>query len=327
MAPGEKSEYYYHLEILEDRDDGRVHEADWNPDKPLENAPIEERVPIHQISKIFYTDSGRLLNIGPEDHDGKNPVLLLKRDSYALPPSAEVKNMPEYNSDCQVWGKDAVIENEGDILQAQIDRQLQEESFAAPASPAMEGMREAIEKRGFPKHLDPEWIAMEMFEGDFDLGGSSTAEDAPESVNDGLVQSQASLVPAARGRRSLDSELETQVETLSLRAHLEEHVIRPDSNGSLRQSVHGHSSAKTMVARSPFGAITTSLSLVEMLIRLTSLQEFQQASHLSIPDHVMTFFLEETSTTGLVGEAQWRARKDAKRRVGFDPYSDSPMEQ
>jgi len=78
------------------------------------------------------------------------------------------------------------------------------------------------------------------------------------------------------------------------------------------------------MARSPFGAVTSSLSLMEMLIRLTSLQEFQQAAHLSIPDHILTFFLEETSTTGLQGEARWKARNEAKRRVGFDPYTDTP---
>ena len=83
-------------------------------------------------------------------------------------------------------------------------------------------------------------------------------------------------------------------------------------------------SERALVARSPFGAITTSLSLMEMLIRLTSLQEFQQDSHLSIPDHILTFFLEETSTTGLTGVEKWSVRNEAKRRVGFDPYADTP---
>jgi hypothetical protein len=49
---------------------------------------------------------------------------------------------------------------------------------------------------------------------------------------------------------------------------------------------------------SPFGPVRTSLSLLEMLIRLTALQQFQQASHLAIPDELLTFFLEESSTTG-----------------------------
>ena len=60
-----------------------------------------------------------------------------------------------------------------------------------------------------------------------------------------------------------------------------------------------------------------------MLIRLTSLQEFQQTPHLAIPDHILMFFLEETSTTGLQGEAHWRMRSEAKRRMGFDPYTDT----
>lgn len=81
---------------------------------------------------------------------------------------------------------------------------------------------------------------------------------------------------------------------------------------------------KQFMARSPFGSIRSTLSLLEMLVRLTSLQEFQQAAHLSIPDYILSFFLEETSTTGLKGEERWKAKNEAKRRVGFDPYTDTP---
>ena len=82
---------------------------------------------------------------------------------------------------------------------------------------------------------------------------------------------------------------------------------------------------ESFMARSPFREIQSSLSLMEMLIRLTSLQEFQQVTHLSIPDHILTFFLEETSTTGLKGSQRMKARDEAKRRVGFDPYTDTPI--
>lgn len=84
---------------------------------------------------------------------------------------------------------------------------------------------------------------------------------------------------------------------------------------------------ESFVARSPFGAIVSSLSLMEILIRLASMQEFQQTSHLAIPDHILTFFLEETSTTGLHGEKRWKIRSDTKRRVGFDPYTDTPVKE
>jgi hypothetical protein len=119
-----------------------------------------------------------------------------------------------------------------------------------------------------------------------------------------------------RGRRSLDSRVVDQIKRLSLSS--------PEKMSSLQAAMSSPTETEDFVARSPFGGITTSLSLMEMLIRLASLQEFQQTSHLSIPDHILTFFLEETSTTGLVGETQWRARSEAKRRMGFDPYTDAP---
>lgn len=315
----DEGEYRYHLEIVEDQDDGRVHEAG-NLHDPLGNT-LEERIPIHQISKIFYTDSGRLLNIGSEDQDSKNPVLLIKRDVNALPPTTEVQRMPEYCPDSQYTD---AVENV-DIVQAQIDQQLHEESFIKPTSPTKE-LPDNSGNKGFPKHVDPEWIAMEMFEEDVDIEGSSIGDGGPgpELPSNSFIGGQ-SPAAAGRSRESLDAKIEAQIKNLRLRSRPEEETSYLNSEETLHQSLSETSTKKT-VSRSPFRAITTSLSLIEMLIRLVSLQEFQQASHLSIPDHILTFFLEETSTTGLVGEARWRARKEAKRRVGFDPYSDGPKE-
>lgn len=313
------AEYSYYLQILEDQDDGRAHDAGWNPDRSTDEAPIKERIPIHQISKLFYTDSGRLLNIESEDQDGKTPVLLLKRDVEASPPSLEVANTPEYSPDDSRYERPDMIETEVDNAQAEIDQQLLEESIVEQPSSSH------VRSNGFPKHLDPEWIAMQMFEEDVDIDGSSTGEDDPGFIEGNRTLSPTSLPAAVNARRPLDSQLtlEAQIKNLSLRSASGEGMVNPISGeeAAARQPV-----AENMVARSPFGAITTSLSLIEMLIRLASLQEFQQASHLSIPDHTLTFFLEETSTTGLVGEAQWKARAEAKRRVGFDPYSDGPKE-
>lgn len=312
------AEFSYSLQILEDQDDGRAHDAGWNPDSTSENVSIEERIPIHQISKLFYADSGRLLNIGSEDQDGKSPVLLLKRDVEALPPSLEVSSPPENGPGNSRYERPGILETEVDNAQAEIDQQLLEESIVeqAPSS--------RVRSNGFPKHLDPEWIAMQMFEEDVDIDGSSTGDDDPSFIEGNCTHSPTSMPAAVNARRSLDSQLtlEAHIKNLSLRSASGEGMVNPISGEeTARQPV-----AENMMARSPFGAITTSLSLIEMLIRLASLQEFQQASHLSIPDHILTFFLEETSTTGLVGEAQWKARAEATRRVGFDPYSDGPKE-
>jgi hypothetical protein len=66
-----------------------------------------------------------------------------------------------------------------------------------------------------------------------------------------------------------------------------------------------------------------------MLIRLTALQQFQQSSHLAISDEFLNFFLSDSSTVGAGGDAELRrrVRREARMRVGFDPYDESPIKR
>ncbi|RSL85806.1 hypothetical protein CEP52_016031 [Fusarium oligoseptatum] len=198
--------------------------------------------------------------------------------------------------------------------QAEIDRQLLQETRGSSTNPKKAAPVGEHSKWKFPAHLDPEWIALEVFEEDDEEAAEDDDDNA--SLDSGTMDKQETppRQGTPRDRRSLDSRFVDQIKRLSLSG--------PEQSSSLQPITAAET--ENFVARSPFGAITTSLSLMEMLIRLASLQEFQQASHLSIPDHILTFFLEETSTTGLVGETQWRARSEAKRRMGFDPYTDTP---
>ncbi|XP_044719099.1 ranGTP-binding protein [Hirsutella rhossiliensis] len=250
IARGDSLEFSYYLEIIENLDDGRVHDGaeTASPFDGVSSAGIREHIPIHQLSKIFYTDTGRILNLGKAEIGESNTVLLLKRDMRAARPSGA-----------------------GDDL-----------------------------------HFDPEWIALEVWEdnaigsdeSETDGGSESEAENTEDSAHTPKSKSAAP-------RASLDLILAAQIRNLSL---------QPSSGlGESRDSILPNT-------------ITSSLSLIEMLIRLAGLQEFQQASHLSIPDHILTFFLEETSTTGLSGEARRTVRSEAKRRVGFDPYTDTPAD-
>jgi hypothetical protein len=52
-------------------------------------------------------------------------------------------------------------------------------------------------------------------------------------------------------------------------------------------------------ANATAGLGTEPLAVLFALLRLTSLQQFQQQSHLSISDELLNFFLEESSTTVL----------------------------
>ncbi|KAF5648400.1 Ran-specific GTPase-activating 30 [Fusarium sp. NRRL 52700] len=313
-------EYAYHLEVIEDLDDGRLHDDDEHNIQPYDDIPragIRESIPVHQLSKIFYTDTGRILNIGSATDSEQRPVLLLKRDTQSLPAHQETDDVGGFLEGLEDGNKsETSISASDEDDQAEVDKQLLE----GLGRPVLEDSNvvpvgERFFKWKFPSHLDPEWMALEVYEeDDEDDVGYDDDTDSVGSTRLELPKCMASKPGTPRDRRSLDSNVVDQIKRLSLNS--------PDRLGSLQAVTAAET--ENFVARSPFGAITTSLSLMEMLIRLASLQEFQQTSHLSIPDHILTFFLEETSTTGLIGETQWRARSEAKRRMGFDPYTDAP---
>ena len=323
-------EFSYYLEIIEDLDDGRVHADDEEAASfdGVARAGIRETISVDQLSKLFYTDSGKLLNISQDTEGGNRPVLLLKRDSSSMPsdsaaPAASECEKREAIGDSQ-GASDSEDLDEQSLLDQQLGGDLVSYDEGLPTSKNLSLPKHP--QRLFPKHLDPDWIAMEMFEMDADTGqDSDSGTEAEEDA--GVSETRAIRAKPTSGRPSMDSQLEAQIRGLSLRptesASPSTKALAIDHTKILDK---GSKEDGDFVTRSPFGAITTSLSLLEMLIRLASLQEFQQAPHLSIPDHILTFFLEQTSTTGFAGEAGARVRDEVRRKVGFDPYSDRPSE-
>lgn len=320
---GRSDEFSYHLEIVEDLDDGRFHENDSKmcsfDDMP--QAGIRESIPIHQVAKIFYTDSGRILNIGNADEAGNNPILLIKRNVDA--PTAE-----QIAQDLMTGDASQEIEDISSVTsdgQDAIDRQIREESEALNNISDTETVQHPFALH-LPPHLDPEWFALEVFQDDEDDDESSDSQDGIEDVHEdeGSIPTIKAARPPPSPRPAVDANILKQMKNLSTTDPTGRSITSSPSTGGLDRTTNQTQRDANFMARSPFGAVTSSLSLMEMLIRLTSLQEFQQAAHLSIPDYILSFFLEETSTTGLQGEARWKARNEAKRRVGFDPYTDTP---
>ncbi|UNI22703.1 Ran-specific GTPase-activating protein 30 [Purpureocillium takamizusanense] len=320
-------DYAYHLEIVEDLDDGRVHSEQDTADiyEDIPRAGFRELIPINQLAKVFYTDTGKILNIGNDTNEENSPVLLLKRDLNAprLSPASSINVLERLGTGRH---KGEAKREGGNMLPEGSDNH--ESISRRPVDDIQDACARA--SSSLPSHLDPEWIAFEVFEADdtaFDeteteVGSESEPEDRPTIRSPGVAEQKAS------GRASLDARVAAQIRNLSLQPSFG----YKSAPGGRRSSTGSHSSRKDdapeddsdFVARSPFKAITSSLSLIEMLIRLASLQEFQQAPHLSIPDHILAFFLEESSTTGLSGDARQAMRKEAKQRVGFDPYTDGP---
>ncbi|KAF9888200.1 hypothetical protein FE257_009195 [Aspergillus nanangensis] len=293
-------EYAYQLLVVEDLDDGRVHTFEDDDPQPqrfegVGAAGIREILPIHQISKIFYADTGKILNIST-DGETNNPVLLLKRDINAIAP----RRMAE-RDERQSYAGDDSDQDDGEIdeVQAQLDAQLngrgdntETPSFHEDSVP---------DEWRLPKDLDPEWIAFEVYNED-ESSESDTEDENPRTP---------------RGEASIDPEL---MANLSLNSK--------GKSPTPAQATSSHQATAT-VSNPLFNHIRTSLSLLEILLRLTSLQQFQQQSHLSISDELLNFFLEESSTTGAGGDEQHRQRlrADARRRVGWDPYDESPLKR
>jgi hypothetical protein len=321
---GRPDEYAYHIELVEDLDDGRVHEDGETKTRPYDSitqAGIRESIPIHQISRIFYTDSGRILNIGNSDEAGNNPILLLKRDMSAAGITELEENALAHRQFNTAKAVTSSGDEDADYEQDEVDRQLREETGLPDLNSVTQPHPLGLH---LPPHLDPEWLAFEVFSEDNSCESEDSEDESPEDSEDEQIAATIKAKrPAASHNPSLDANLVAQIKTLSIQNPTGLTEI-PSKQASKELEKLDARREEQLVARSPFSSITSSLSLMEMLIRLTTLQEFQQAAHLSIPDHILSFFLEETSTTGLKGDARWRMRNEAERRVGFDPYTDTP---
>ncbi|EAW11289.1 RanGTP-binding protein [Aspergillus clavatus NRRL 1] len=297
-AEARMDEYAYQILVVEDLEDGRVHSYDDDEPQPehfegVRLAGMREIIPIHQISKIFYADTSKVLNINTEG-EVNNPVLLLKRDLNAIPP----RRMVERDETDWAYGQEEQDE-ETDEIQAQLDAQLNGANNAASLNQSFN--EDSIPDHWrLPKDLDPEWIAFEVYNED----ESSDSESEPD-------EKEESIDPQMMAKLSLNSTDEKSSSPLKQKA----------------PSLSSQHVATTTITNPLFNHIRTSLSLLETLLRLTSLQQFQQQSHLSISDELLNFFLEESSTTGAGGDEQHRQRlrADARRRVGWDPYDESPV--
>lgn len=281
-------EFAYQLMIIEDLDDERVHDFDEVQPAPFDDvklAGIREMIPIHEMSKIFYADTSKVLNIA-DDAESNRPVLLLRRDVQAVPPRRMVGGNADESEGVDGFDTtdDGTPKTEEDKKHVEEDhKDRQKDPWRLPAS------------------LDPEWIALEVYN-----EPEPTDSDDEDDGKDDF---------ATPGEEPEDAQLAMSVSKLKV-----------EDTGTPRSSVPS-SQGRPVLSSSQ--QIKTSLSLLELLLRLTSLQQFQQQSHLSIPDELLNFFLEESASTGAGGNESHRQaiRADARRRVGWDPYDESPLKR
>ena len=308
-AEGRTDEFAYQVLIIEDLNDGRVHAFEDGEPEPrsfdgISPAGIREFIPVHQISKIFYADTGKMLKIGNEG-EVNYPVLLLKRDTNAIPPRRMIER--DYLDAMSPPGMSTGVQE--DIEQSQLDAQLNG-SGGVPNDQYHE--QQIPDTWRLPPGLDPEWFAFEVYRED--EATESDSETEP---------------PSPPTEESCDVAINVQkMEALDLH-HNPPSGSPPSRLGDISM-LHSPDKGVTSTVSNPlFDKIRTSLSLLETLLRLTSLQQFQQQSHLSITDELLNFFLEESSTTGAGGDEhhRQRIRAEARRKVGWDPYDESPLKR
>jgi len=322
-ADTQASEFAYQLLIIEDLDDGRFHSLDDGIEQKAEsfdevaNAGIRYVVPIHEISKAFYADTGKILGIGGDD-EPSNPVLLLKRDVHADPPRRMLERSVSQMS-CCARSEDDIKTSDGQTHvedasneQSEIAEQIVRESTPVVMWQVPNECTSTASNRRLPADLDPEWMAFEVFV------EAQRSDSDDEDVN---PQSQS---PSKGGNALDDTDIASALGHLRLQTNSPTIPLAGEwlSPRSTHEPLRPTGSA-------PVVRIKSSLSLLEMLIKLTALQQFRQDSHLAIEDELLNFFLEDSATAGAGADKAFRQqlRRDAMRRVGFDPYDESPVKR
>lgn len=287
-AQNKIEEYCYELCLIEDLDDGRVHEAE-EINKPFESyediskAGLRTRIPIHQISKLFYTNSGTLLGI----EDSNSPILLMKRNINALPSRRLAERVQKYHHH---------FENSDDEKSEYALDMGEGKSFEN----SEDGNQDLPEEYNLPRHLDPEWLALEV------LTEPPEDEDDFEADESSQYDSQDGL-PAYSASPTLEPATEANsLATINRNAEIDK------SPSQLPRSYNSKN-------------VKSSLSILECLLRLAILQNYQQTSHLAVHDELLNLFLSDSACSGSRRSRELE-RESARRRIGFDPFG-SPIKQ
>lgn len=288
-AQNKIEEYCYELCLIEDLEDGRVHDEEKTRQpgsyEDVFKAGLRARVPIHQISKLFYTNSGTLLGI----EDSSSPVLLIKRDLNAMASRRLAERYQKYQYQ---------FEDDDDNEEPGYALDMGEgKSFWNPED---EGQT-LPEEYDLPRHLDPEWLAFEVFteplgdEDDFEADDSSQYGSQDESPVTPVSYPPEPVVGAS-----------------SLEAVYKE--VAADKVSSPSSRVYNSKNVKS------------SLSTLECLLRLTILQNYQQTSHLAVHDELLNLFLSDSAWSGS-RESRQLERENVRKRIGFDPFGSPTKKQ
>ncbi|KAK9332933.1 RanGTP-binding protein-domain-containing protein [Lipomyces starkeyi] len=283
--------YSYELVVTEDLDDGRYHDEfdSENPPKPDANGAIRGRsrtVPLSIITRLFFSASGRLLEID----DAISPVLVVKLNRAFLQRSPYLMlddNSSFDEDDFETEVDSDTEETKGSILAARVD------------SPA-----------------NIEWLAFELWTDDAERDMYEVDEDENDDIDEGVEEAESLELAANQGkpRPSILSEstLAAALSRLTLSSADIEAIVAPQRHQAplpISTSSQSHQQLQQQSAQS-----INSLSLLEYIIRLAALQTNDQASALNISDERIALYLRDENRT---------TTREATRDVS-DPIGPAP---
>lgn len=241
------------------------------------------------MTKIFYTNSGKLLGID----EANSPILLIKRDKNATAPRNLLERIRRYDYDDGEYNDDdyeteyGLGGSEGNTGDHHVEEDLESEGYE------------------FPKHLDPEWYAFEVWQEPVD-DPDNDPDDGEDDEDDRNELNQAPAYSSNKYENKLDS-VQPKLSQLTLQESSLTH--------------HGTGDELTSTLHLSNITVKSSLSLLECLLRLSCLQNYQQCSHLSVSDELLNLYLQDGNSWLGSQETREREREYAKQRIGFDPFA------
>ncbi|RHZ63856.1 hypothetical protein Glove_327g25 [Diversispora epigaea] len=295
-----KKEYLYELVLIEDLNDGRYHEEfEKSPSirakigKPNQSIPGKcFRIPVAEISRLYYTSSGSLLNI----EESKTPVLVLK----------VIKGL----SKARERNKDNV--------------DLEENPFYPIPDVPDKPIKESKE------HLDVDLYALEIFQeaetfnkdDDDEISSDDEIDSDNEIDNNSTIHTPKKIpLPETPPSKSVSStpprnrNISTPVSPSPKRIPLPDDegsdaTVSDDDEEPISDTYDKPNNEITENLPNAEGSIESddisvmrqfnlkTLSLLEYLLRLSALEVCEQMSHLEIADEKINLFLKDDDSSG-----------------------------
>ncbi|CAB4374775.1 Ran-binding-domain-containing protein [Rhizophagus irregularis] len=331
-------EFIYELVLIEDLNDGRYHEEFDTEDlakqkettsklgKPNETIPGKVlRIPVSDISRLYYTSSGSLLNI----EESRSPVLVLKiikglsksriikegimnakdTDSNPLVVTPEKrKKDSKYQMNAEFYALE--LFQESDDIPNTNDQELEENEEEEIYSSDEEEEEEEVEEEthspkkalspitpGEPETPSPRKIALPLTPTPSEPEYLSTPSPrkiplppSPEKDEDSTISDESENEANKVTRNNTTNTEGTEIQkthdiTNNRKEILEVSEGQDESNETIENSM------KT-------------LSLLEFILRLSALEVSEQKSHLEVTDEKLNLFLRDEDSSGASAGSQ-----------------------